>query len=137
MLASAQTGFNMDIVFCAEAVGHVAREPHLYVPTLKAEFVGPDHNEIGGRGTLPLEAMPNALPMVVDPGTCVAFDNASWHTALPHSGKDDRRSLIIAFQSAPEGGQVVSKEQLREIERQGALTPGLRELLGATEFGNV
>ena len=104
------------------------------MPTLQAEFVGPESNEIAGRGTLPLESMPNALPMAVDPGTCVAFDNATWHTALPHTGGDDRRSLIVAFQSAAEGGQVVSTEQLRELERQGTLTPGLRELLGATEF---
>jgi ectoine hydroxylase-related dioxygenase (phytanoyl-CoA dioxygenase family) len=120
--------------FAAEAVGHVAREPHIYVPTLQAEFVGPESNEIAGRGTLPLESMPNALPMTVDPGTCVAFDNATWHTALPHSGGDDRRSLIVAFQSAAEGGQVMRAEQLRELERQSALTPGLRELLGATEL---
>jgi ectoine hydroxylase-related dioxygenase (phytanoyl-CoA dioxygenase family) len=126
---------NVNIVLAAEAVGHVAREPHLYVPTLQAEFVGPKSNEIAGRGTLPLQAMPNALPMVVEPGTCVAFDNATWHTALPHSGGNDRRCLIVAFQSAAEGGPVVSAEQLREIERRGALSPGLRELLAATNLG--
>lgn len=114
-----------------QAVGHVAREPHLYVPTLDAEFVGPASNEIGGKGGLPLEAMPNAVPMVVEPGTAVVFDNACWHTALPHSGVEDRRSLIVAFQSAgeAEGNSLVSPERLRELEAAGALTPAVRSLL--------
>ena len=60
-------------------------------------------------------------------------DSATWHTALPHSGGEDRRSLMVAFQAAGEGGQMVTPEQLAEIERGGALTPGLRSLLGAAE----
>ena len=117
-----------------QAVGHVAREPHLYVPTLAAEFVGPASNEIGGRGNLPLEAMPNAVPMVVEPGTAVVFDNACWHTALPHRGGEDRRSLVISFQSAgeQENSPMVSPEKLQELEAAGVLTPAVRSLLGAT-----
>lgn len=117
-----------------QAVGHVAREPDKYVPTLDAQFVGPASNEIRGKGNLPLEAMPNAVPMVVGPGTAVVFDNACWHTALPHRGGEDRRSLIIAFQSAgeQENTPMVSPEKLFELEAAGALTPAVRSLLGAT-----
>ena len=40
------------------------------------------------------------LPHADGPCVFVAADNACWHTALPHSGGADRRSIIVAFQSA-------------------------------------
>ena len=103
------------------------------MPTLDASFVGPRNNELGGTGMLPLTAMPNCMPMAVRAGTAVAFDNAIWHTTMPHTGCRDRHSLIVAFQSAGEGTPPinVSPDQLEEIAAAGTLTPALRSLLGA------
>ena len=83
---------------CSAVVPRTHRLPaaaHSPVEVLAESFRSDGGDE--SEGALPLELMPNAVQFAVEAGTAVCFDNATWHTAMPHTGSDERRNVILAY----------------------------------------
>ena len=126
------------------AVGHVAREPHLYTPIFEGTDGTPASFQGAGVTGLPPRAMPNLLPLEVPPGGAFVFDNALWHAALEHTGGEQRRCFIMGYEGVFADAGAVSgfalgtqgygagfkAEALEGLEDAGLLTKRRRGLLG-------
>jgi hypothetical protein len=116
------------------AVGHVAREPHLYTPIFEGTDGTPALFQGAGVTGLPPRAMPNLLSLEVPPGGA----------ALEHTGGEKRRCFILGYGGVFVDAGAVSgfalgtqgygagfkAEALEGLEDAGLLTKRRRGLLG-------
>ena len=88
--------------------------------------------------------MPNLIECAVKAGTAVVFDSSIWHTSLPNTSSQDRRTTLTAYRSSVASGnsrgwptgttQVdpgsLTLEALRRLDFEGKLSKPRRVLLG-------
>jgi hypothetical protein len=81
---------------------------------------------------MPQEAMPNYVAFAVKAGTACLMDQCIWHTAMPNTGSDARRQLIIGYQSQRRRGGTGAIPAAADVQRYEAQGGPLRaEIAGA------
>ena len=131
-----------------------------YVPGTHRLPLGPEgHLERGlfaragdGEGKLDQRLMPNFIEAALPAGSAIAFDSSGWHTSMPNTSSQPRRSCYSLYRSSenrgsltegrnptwPELGETragIPEAMLRRLDSEGKLGVQRRRILGLPDTG--
>jgi len=87
--------------------------------------------------------MPNHVSMALPAGSAYVFDSSVWHTSLPNTSGQDRRTALFSYRSSEcHSGERLwgavpgfSEPTLRRLDAEGKLTRLRRRVLGLPDEG--
>jgi hypothetical protein len=103
-------------------------------------------------GLLDQRLMPNCIEAALPAGSAIAFDSSGWHTSMPNTSGQARRSCYSLYRSSENRGSLtegrnptwpapggtragIPEQTLRRLDREGKLGIQRRRILGLPDTG--